>query len=52
MKLKPCPFCGSKPILSKLDLFYIQCPNEECGAIVQAISVKAWNTRAKKARKK
>ena len=47
MKLKPCPFCGSKvKHLAKFDVVY--CSNVECGLNYEnggGYTVEYWNTR-------
>ncbi len=62
MKLKPCPFCGSKaefgysslgPVNESpvLEFHCVDCKNDECSATIsaktKAKAVKAWNRRAK-----
>lgn len=62
-ELKPCPFCGSKPVLTQdatasrdgFDEYSVSCENAEC--LVNACTwgfesgdkaVEAWNTRAER----
>ena len=53
-ELKPCPFCGTKPLLyDLLDThggFSVECPADGCDTEkmkrTKAEAVAAWNTRA------
>ena len=59
-ELKPCPFCGSKPILkeaksmySDMTAFYVRCDNYNCPVTVATCNrdtpeeaFELWNTRA------
>ena len=56
-KLRPCPFCGSQPVVIKdslpeKDLFYISCGNENCDVVPDTRAYKTveraaadWNRR-------
>ena len=52
-KLKPCPFCGEKPVLILHNGYYsvkcqnINCPSKLFASINQKDIVDAWNTRLK-----
>ena len=52
-KLKPCPFCGEKPVLILHNGYYsvkcqkINCPSKLLASINQKDIVDAWNTRLK-----
>lgn len=52
MKLKPCPFCGEKPVaIRDCDAYRIFCGNHDCPVSVvitdnDAFRESAWNTRA------
>ncbi len=55
IKLKPCPFCGSKAgIIHPLGFATIQCASRDCGASIPAqnennrISTTRWNKRVRK----
>ncbi len=53
-ELKPCPFCGAKPLMyDLLDThggFSIECPTDGCDAEkmkrTKEAAISAWNTRA------
>lgn len=58
-ELKPCPFCGERPILQKLStktVYRVTCDNDEnCGVFCytdekgsQQIAIDAWNDRINK----
>ena len=51
-KLKPCPFCGSKPVLTGFQApeFWVSCPQIGCKASTEAFGTKdkavaSWNRR-------
>ncbi len=57
-ELKPCPFCGSKPVVSiRFDFGSVKCINESCWVrphvrrkddatkIGATIAIEAWNRR-------
>lgn len=54
MKLKPCPFCGSKDIKvwMKFDSYFVQCedcsalaPDPSCTEYEMEEAIALWNTR-------
>ena len=56
MKLKPCPFCGSKAFIRGDYASYIVCGNPDCfmsaehqhsQLLSESMAIKAWNTRFK-----
>ncbi len=51
MKLKPCPFCGSRKLEIVTTIVrwgYVLCENCEASGPVHAEFVKAWNTRTER----
>lgn len=58
IRLKPCPFCGSKGKILEELCYRIVCTNlDECGASSswwtrRSIAIMTWNRRAKTRRKK
>jgi len=52
-ELKPCPFCGGKPLLRKTSMgIFIQCLSEGCTTKPSTVQIdsskdviKYWNTR-------
>ena len=56
IKLKPCPFCGKKPIMcnNKNGFYFVTCPNYGCVIgynnylwfETEEKAAAAWNTRA------
>ena len=48
IKLKPCPFCGSKATPPKIifgDDKYTGCSNKECVCSYLIFRIEEWNTR-------
>ena len=49
-ELKPCPFCGGKPFLSGIKVFWVVCENclgSAANADSREGAINRWNRRAK-----